>query len=82
MDRGSARPCCESWVGTSSEVFWTQLNTEVTEETPILVVGAAALWIVVIFWRSWDGGEFETGRRLQGYGVSSPCGVDMVRDSS
>ena len=22
-------------------------------------------------WRSWGGGEFETGRRLQGYGVSS-----------
>ena len=49
MDRGSARPCCESWVGASFGSFWTQIDTEVTEETPILAVGAAAMWIVIIF---------------------------------
>jgi len=67
-----ARPCCcpGRYFMRSSRGRALQ---GVTEET-LIAVGVAAR-LVIIFWRSWGGGELETGRHLQGYGVSSPsCG--------
>ena len=61
--------------------FWTQLNTEVTEETPISVVGAAVMWIVII-WRSWGAGEWRLGVTSKGMGSAARVVVDMVRESS
>ena len=52
----------------------------VTEEA-LITVGVAAM-LVIIIRRSWSGGELETGRRLQGYGVSSLRWVDNGKRES
>ena len=46
-----------------------------------MVVGAAVMWIVII-WRSLGAGEWRLGVTSKGMGSAARVVVDMVRESS
>ena len=72
---------CPRWVlFLFVKEFWGRAQQGVTEEA-LIAVGVAAM-LVIIFWRSWGGSKLETGRHLQGYGVSSLRWVDNGKRES